>query len=140
METLIALLYAPIFPPFEPTYKGWKLKLLPGGGLRGKGFKPTYKGWKFGNVDLAGEVIEGFKPTYKGWKLHDRSVLFSYKLPVLSLPTRDGNLRRGKMRWDEMTVLSLPTRNGNIEGPDGELNKGRVLSLPTRNGNLFSFL
>ena len=68
METLIALLYAPIFPPFEPTYKGWKLKLLPGGGLRGKGFKPTYKEWKPTRTATATSGKNRFKPTYKEWK------------------------------------------------------------------------
>ena len=75
-------------------------------------FKPTYKGWKLWTMGVLLLPGNRFKPTYKGWKLPSAVILFASPL-VLSLPTRDGNMKRQKKALNYRQVLSLPTRDGN---------------------------
>ena len=55
---------------------------------------------------------------------------------VLSLPTRNGNNMCLKRYLRGRKVLSLPTRNGNYQHSDNLHSQEPVLSLPTRNGNI----
>jgi len=58
--------------------------------------------------------IPGSYRTYEEWKLGTALRIFSaIGLPVLTVPMRNGNLKKGSSGCIDVFVLTVPMRNGN---------------------------
>src|SRR5690554_5418509 len=75
-------------------------------------FEPTYEGWKRRLLDSPGPAAPSFEPTYEGWKLWP-SKQPGWYAHVSSLPMRDGNSSCATSAASCSTVSSLPMRDGN---------------------------
>jgi len=80
-------------------------------------------------------------PTYEEWKLKCNFMWDYFRIFVLILPMRNGNLVRSVHTLPFLIVLILPMRNGNSSSLlyTSEL-LNHVLILPMRNGNSISNL